>query len=382
MRKAYILLCLALLMGCRGAVTPPPAPESSDSGVIDVRDVAAASDIRIVPVRRRAMTESITATAIIEAEPSMVARVSPRIEARVVRLIAELGQRVKAGDPLAVLSSIEMGKAKTNYLKTKSLESIAAQHLEREQKLYAGKIASMKEVLNARGEHDSALAELQASREFLRSLLPDADIQKLAWSNERSRPLSEFTLVAPIEGTVVKRDLTPGAIVHDDADVLTIMNLDRMRVLVDIFEHDLAMVRLGAPANISVEAYPSARFTGTVASIGDTVDRTTRTVKARIDVDNPGHRLKPGMFANAEISATGATSSVLSVPSSAIFNLAGKPSVFVATSENRFTVTSVQVGESGGEDVQILSGLHEGDEVVAEGGLPLKAMVLNQVASH
>jgi cobalt-zinc-cadmium efflux system membrane fusion protein len=391
MRIAYLLLSISLLLACtRPPVTHASPQDSSqasshdakDARVVEVHNPSAASEIRMAPVRKKALAGTITATAMIEADPSMVARVAPRIQARVVRLIVELGQSVKSGDPLVVLSSIELGKAKTNYLKAKSLESIASQHLEREQKLYGDKIASKKDVLNARGDYDSALAELQASRELLRTLIPEADIDRIGWSNTKSQPLSEFSLISPIAGTVVKRDLTPGSIISDDADVLTIMNLDRIRVLVDVFEHDLAMLHPGEPAIVTVEAYPNQRFTGTVASIGDTVDRSTRTVRARIDVPNPDHRLKPGMFAKAEIATAGKGGAHLSVPASAIFEINGEKSVFVGLGENRFAVTRVEIGEVSSEDIQIVSGVHEGDRVVAQGGLLLKAIALNQVASH
>jgi cobalt-zinc-cadmium efflux system membrane fusion protein len=384
MKTAYFLLSMSILLAC----TKPPSSHASaqdsspPASILEVHNPAAASEIRLAPARKKPLAGFVSATAIIEPDPSMVARVSPRIQARVVRLIVELGQSVKPGDPLVVLSSIELGKAKTDYLKAKSLESIAAQHLEREQKLYDDKIASKKDVLNARADYDTALAEFQAARELLRSLIPEADIDRIGWSNKQSLPLSEFTLISPIAGTVVKRDLTPGAIIQEDADVLTVMNLDRIRVLVDVFEHDLSTLRVGEPATITVEAYPNERFTGTVASIGDTVDRTTRTVSARIDVPNPGHRLKPGMFANANIATADKSGSVLSVPVSCIFDIDGQKSVFVELDANRFAVTPVKIGEVSSEDAQILSGLHEGDKVVAQGGLLLKAMALNQVASH
>ena len=385
MKIAWVLLPISLLLACgRTPVSHAAAAQETSRGamVLEIHNPAAQAEIKIAPVRKKSLIRNVTATAMIEPEPSMVARVAPRIQARVVRLIAEPGQAVNPGDPLVVLSSIELGKAKTNYLKAKSLELIASQHLEREQKLYADKIASKKDVLNARGEYDTALAELLASREFLRSLIPETDIEKITWSNEQSRPLSEFTLISPIAGTLVKRELTPGSIIQDDADVLTVMNLDRIRVLVDVFEHDLARMRIGAPAIVTVEAYPNERFTGTVTAIADTVDRATRTVRARIDVPNPGHRLKPGMFANAEITTAGKGGSVLSVPESAVFDIDGRQSVFVALDDNRFAVTSVEVGETSDGDAQILAGLHEGQRIVAQGGLRMKAIALNQVASQ
>jgi cobalt-zinc-cadmium efflux system membrane fusion protein len=383
MRLLRRLMLIAILAACMYPPTHASAQQARpDPAVLVIGNSSAAADIKMAPVRKKVLADKITATAIIEPEPAMVARVAPRIRARVVKVMVELGQAVKAGDALAVLSSIELGKAKTDYLKAQSLESIAAQHLDRENRLYQDKISSKKEVLNARANYDTALAELKASREFLRSLIGEADIGRIGWSDNQAQPLSEFDLVAPFAGIVVKRDLTQGAVIQDDADVITIMNLDRVRVLVNIFEHDLSNVRPGEPASVTVEAYPAERFTGTVASLGDIVDRTTRTVQARIDVPNGDHRLKPGMFANAEIVASRQSSAILSVPTSAIYELEGKKSVFIALSQGRFGVRPVTLGDNSGDEVQILAGLNEGDRVVIQGGLVLKAMMLNRASSY
>jgi cobalt-zinc-cadmium efflux system membrane fusion protein len=88
------------------------------------------------------------------------------------------------------------------------------------------------------------------------------------------------------------------------------------------------------------------------------------------------------MFANAVIATAGETGSVLSVPAASIFDIEGKKSVFIGLGANRFAITQVEVGEASSEDVQILSGLREGDKVVEQGGLLLKAMALNQIVSH
>ncbi|HVN27693.1 MAG TPA: efflux RND transporter periplasmic adaptor subunit, partial [Candidatus Binataceae bacterium] len=221
MKPVYLLFAIALpMLGCKTSAATPPSDDAGVSAVLEIHNPAAASEIKVAPVRKQALGGSLATTAVLEPEPTMVARVSPRIEARVVRLIVELGRQVKAGDPLVVLSSIELGKAKTDYLRARSLEAIAAQHLAREERLYADKIASQKDVLNARAARETALAELQAGRETLRSLIPDTDLESLSWSNEQARPLSEFTLRAPIAGVVAKIDLIPGSIIRNDADAL------------------------------------------------------------------------------------------------------------------------------------------------------------------
>ena len=210
-----------------------------------------------------------------------MADISSVIPARVTKLIAQPGQYVKAGEPLAIMSSVELGEAKTEYLKARSLEAITGQQLKREQELYAKKITPMKDLLDARAKHDGALAEYEASREKLRLLISPADLNAVQWT-ANGHPLSEFPLVSPIAGTLVKRDLRIGAMVDREGPApLEVINLERVWVIANIFEHDLAGLRAGDRAEMTVEAYPNRKFSGRVTYIGDEVDRTTRAVRAK-----------------------------------------------------------------------------------------------------
>jgi cobalt-zinc-cadmium efflux system membrane fusion protein len=292
-------------------------------------------------------------------------------------LIAEPGQQVTPGEPLAILSSVELGQTKTEYLKARSLESITKQHRKREQELYIKKIAPMKDLLEAQAQYDTALAQYKAARETLRLLIPAKDLGTLGWS-ENGHPISEFPLTSPIAGTLVRRDLTIGTMVdRNDHEPLTVINLDRIWVLASVFEHDLAGLEVGDNADVIVDAYPGKVFTGRVAYIGDEVDRTTRAVLARIEVLNPGHLLKPGMFAHAAIDA-GSSREVLVAPDSAIYEIDDQKVAFVAAGPNSFTVHRVKLGSADDGTVEILSGLRKGDQVVSKGGLTLKSLLANQ----
>ena len=121
-------------------------------------------ELVLKPVTRKPVSARVTATAIIEPNAGAVAEVTSEIPARVVKLVAQLGQSVKPGEPLAIMSSVELGQAKTEYLKARSLESITDQRLRREGTLYAKKITPMKDLLEARAQHDAALAEYKAVR--------------------------------------------------------------------------------------------------------------------------------------------------------------------------------------------------------------------------
>jgi cobalt-zinc-cadmium efflux system membrane fusion protein len=331
--------------------------------------------LKVAAIGKMHLGKLLSATATIEPDPRNMARVTPRVRARVVRLIADPGERVKPGQPLAILSSIELGQAKAEYLKARALSDIAHQHLTREESLYQRKVASMKDALEARAAYDTAFAQYQAARETLSLLIPRTEVTRVSWSAGRS--LSDFALTSPIAGTLVKRDLIVGQMVSGDAEVISVMNLDHVWVLANIFEHDLAGLAVGAVAQIKVEAWPDQSFEGVVSYLSDTVDPVTRTVQARIDVPNPDHRLKPGMFAQAEIRTTGGRREVLAAPASAIYEVNGAKAVFVQTGPHVFCLRPVALGAAGHEEVEILSGVHSGDQVVIHGGLLLKALLVN-----
>jgi membrane fusion protein, heavy metal efflux system len=372
-RLLYLVAVLALL--ATASVHAQPAPQ--------LLHIAASSKARrelvLTPVRRKPVTAQITATAIIEPNASAVAEVTSQIPARVVKLVAQLGEKVGTGEPLAIMSSVELGQAKTEYLKARSLESITNQQLRREQDLYAKKITPMKDLLEARAQHDAALAEYKAARERLRLLIPASQISKLQWS-DNGQSLSEFALISPIAGTLVKRDLSIGAMVDRNGPApLMIINLERVWVIANVFEHDLASIKTGDQVNVTADAYNDRVFSGQITYIGDEVDRSTRAVRTRIEVPNPDHLLKPGMFAKASIAA-GHSRDALVAPESAIYQVDGRSVVFVSAGNDGFEVRPVQLGGRGDGTVEILAGLRAGDVVVAKGGLALKSLIANQAA--
>ena len=382
MNRTMASLMLALLLAIAPQAMAGAATEKAPTqGLISLgQGSKALADLKFVEIKRKKISGLVAATAVIEPDAHKIAHVTPRIRARVLKLIAEPGQEVKPGDPLVVLSSIELGQAKADYLKARVLEQIAAQHLAREERLFKDKIAAAKDVLEARANHEIALAQYKSTREALRLLISTKELEGLTWS-ENGQPLSDFTLTAPIAGTVTKRTLTIGSFVSGDESVITIIDLRNVWVLVNVFEHDLSTLQIGESAEITVGAYPDERFNGVVSYIGDTVDRATRTVQARIDVPNPERRLKPGMFANAQITTTARKSrEVLTAPASAVYEINGQKSVFVEVSADNFAVRPVTLGSAGHSDVEILSGVTEGEHVVSEGGLALKAMLVNGAA--
>jgi membrane fusion protein, heavy metal efflux system len=179
----------------------------------------------------------------------------------------------------------------------------------------------------------------------------------------------------------VRRNLTLGQAVDRDRPLMTVIDLDHMWVTTNVFEHDLGKLRVGADALVRVDAYPGRLFEGHVFYIGDELDSRTRTVAARIEVPNPDHLLKSGMFAHADIDDSNGGVQVLAVPLSAVYDVGGGKLAFVALGQDRFVARRLKLGVVGDREAEVINGLSEGEQVVVRGGLALKALLLNHTSS-
>ncbi len=148
-------------------------------------------------------------------------------------------------------------------------------------------------------------------------------------------------------------------------------------MLADVYEQDLGLVTEGAKVSVHVPAYPGETFPGKVRHIGEVVDPNTRTVKIRCVVANPGHRLKPEMFAKIDVETPGGTKLIM-VPSKAVLNDGDKAMVVVATEGNVFRTRVVEVGPEVDGKVRILSGLAAGEKIVTTGAIFMK----QEIDSH
>jgi cobalt-zinc-cadmium efflux system membrane fusion protein len=157
---------------------------------------------------------------------------------------------------------------------------------------------------------------------------------------------------------------------------LQIADLDHLWVELDVFERDLGHVAEGDTAEIESESQPGKVFRGHVTHVAATVDLNTRTAHVRVEVENAGRLLRPGQFVHARLSTAGDTRPVLGVPRSAVLQVEGDNTVFVAAGDNTYVARPVELGVSAGDWVEITRGLIEGDVVVTEGAFVLKSELL------
>src|SRR5579884_1934265 len=178
--------------------------------------------------------------------------------------------------------------------------------------------------------------------------------------------LQNATITAPFSGVVVSRTLDPGAFVTPGTStpILTIADLDRLDVVVNVTESDLSAVHRGAPVTIQVDAYPGRTFRGVVSRIAGGVDPVTRTAQVEVDLANPGHLLRPGMYATVTLMA--GRERTLVVPLSALVTVGNQHYVWLVV-ENRVTQQPVTIGRTTGEFVEITSGVTPHDLIVVRG---------------
>ena len=312
----------------------------------------------------------ISATGKVEANADKIAHVSPRISGKVVNVKASLGDSVSAGQPLATLDSVELGEALSRYHQSKTKLTLAQSNMERIKTLVEKKIAARKDILQAETDYKTAQTELHTDEERLS--LYGVALSELK-GEDHKRPL--LPVRSPIGGIITEKHAIVGELSDPSKSLYTVADLSSVWVVVDINEKDLAKVHKGQTATVTVGAFPDLKLKGRITYIADLVDQTTRTVKARIEVANPGRKLKPEMFATVELALAADAPPVLAVPEDAIQDLDGKKVVFVAEEEDEFAARPVQPGRTADGMVEIVSGLKEGESYAVKGSFILKSEV-------
>jgi multidrug efflux pump subunit AcrA (membrane-fusion protein) len=258
--------------------------------------------------------------------------IAPRFEGWVERLqVNTTGQAVAAGQPLFEVYSPDLATAQQEYT------------------LVAGNP-------NLKGLADAALTRLRNWG------IAESEIKALAAGGTvRARPTVTFR--APVSGVVVEKKAVAGMRFMAGEALFQIADLSRVWVVADVPEQDAARLRLGQAAKVQVDALPGSTLQGRVDFIAPLLKNETRTLSVRVELPNPGQRLRPGMYANLLLES-GGSEKLLTVPNSAVLDSGRRQMVLVERGEGRFEPREVSLGQRGDERVAVLSGLKEGERVV------------------
>jgi membrane fusion protein, heavy metal efflux system len=366
---------LLLAVACQAPPAGPAAPQPPSGEVWLTDQQVSDGRIAVQPVAVHAVGNDVVTSGRVTFDDLRVAHIYSPVTGRVSRILADPGQRLKKGGALVAIQSPDVGNAFADLGKAEA-DLTASQHdMQRQKELYEAHAGSQKDFETAQDSYGKARAELERARQKARLLRgggADAVTQ-------------EFVLRAPIEGEVIARNVNPGAEVQGQysggaaQELFTIGELDRVWVLADVFEMDLARAKKKSAVTIRVVAYPEETFTGAVDWIADLLDPIARTARVRCEVANPARKLKPEMFATVTITVPGVEA--LAVPITAILRLADQVVVFVEQGASpdgrrRFVRRVVAAGDDEGTSmVPITHGLTPGERVVTSGAILLSGML-------
>ncbi|WP_148898624.1 efflux RND transporter periplasmic adaptor subunit [Fodinibius salinus] len=312
-----------------------------------------------------------------------IAKVGPRIEAKVVKVIKDLGDQVEKDEPIALMSSVGLGKAKAEYIRLRTELKAEKAHYEREESLYEQEISSRAEMLQAEAHYQEAKASFNAAAESLRLYgLSKKDVQQIEAGSDK--PLSHFYLTSPLNGVIQERDISPGQTISPSETPIHVTNLSKMWVMIDAYEQDIRYLDKGQSVSLSVRSIPGETFEGKTDWVSYSLEKQTRTMPVRAVVENPNRKLRAGMFGTARIS-TGKERNVAMLPIDAVQTIENEQVVFVPGKEDRsYKPVEVMLGSENEGYVEIASGLKPGQQAVIAGAFDLKSALTAQgrSASH
>lgn len=315
--------------------------------------------IIVEEVRTETIRREVSAPATVEANPSKRANIFPPAGGLIVRLFVNMGQTVSAGQALFEISSPDIAEIQTGYLAARSALAQAERDLRRTELLHERGIAPLRELEEARTEHEIANSEMEGASLTLQIYGID--------ENSLGKPL---IVRSPINGRVVDLDVAAGEFIAEPEEPLMIIaDLSSVWVTARIQEKDIRFVESGGDVTARFTAYPGDVYEGTVLFVSDILDEETRTTRVRIEFENHDMKLKPGMFANVRFHSQPAPAVVL--PPKAVLQRRDYNYVYVQTKKHTFEMRRVRTGELIDDKLVITEGLVEGEPVIVHNAVML-----------
>jgi cobalt-zinc-cadmium efflux system membrane fusion protein len=390
MTPIAVLLACCVVVSCGGPAEQSDRPAPADAARTDTDthmeeantvevDEGMLRDLRITTsaVESRPGGERVVLLGELAVDQSAYAEVGAPVAARVTRLFVNAGDSVRQGQPLLELTSPELARARAEYLSATARVGLADAALERTRGLAAEKIAPLREVQEAEAAAGEARASLRAAAAAIAAfgVEPPRDDSGAATA-------PAFVLIAPVAGTVIDRRAVLGQMLDPASPAFLVGNLSTLWLTVHAFERDAVRIRSGADARLAFPALPGQDFTGRVRTVGTQVEPESRTVPIRIDVANRGGLLRPGMSATAAVPAGASGAPILTVPVAAVQRVRNEWCVFLPKDASHFEIRRIGRGRDLAGEVEVLSGVAAGEQIVVDGAFLLKAQAEKGEAEH
>jgi cobalt-zinc-cadmium efflux system membrane fusion protein len=370
MRALAVLLSVAALVSCGENKDKDPIPQPTveqHSVLIFPKNSPQLAQIVSVPVEPRRDLKLRFNGRLVWNEDRTV-RVFAPFGGRVQSIAVRPGDRVKAGQTLAVLSAPDLGVAQADARKAENDLALAQKNLERIRELYEAGVAAAKDLHAAQGEVARARAERERA------------LAKLKLYGKTDTVDQQLALRSPVAGAVVERNLNPGQELRTDSQgdkpLFVVSDPSRLWFLLDVSEQDIGRVKPGTEVRLSTTSLGDDRVTGRIQHVADLVDPQTRTVKVRGAVDKADERLKAEMFTVAVLHVP-APGGYL-VPARAIYLRGEQYFVFVDEGDGRYARRAIVPGPISDGYQAVLGGIAASDKVVVDGNLLLERVLASK----
>ena len=325
------------------------------------------SHVQVVTVQPSKITRTLRLTGAVAYNAFNTTPVITQVGGPVAKILVVPGEHVRQGQPLLEVSSPDYSLLLAAYLKARDTFRVADKNYDRAKDLFAHHAIADRDLLQAESDRIQAQADLSAAQEGMRILgIPKPE------DLEKSPISAQIPLLAPIGGEIVERLVSPGQVMQaGTTQAFTISDMNTVWVLANVYQSDLAYVHDGDAVTVTTDSYPD-KFSGKISFLSPALDPNTRTLQARIVVDNHGGKLKKDMYCVATVTA-GIISNAIAVPDAGVLrDDENQPFVYVASGSNQFGRRPVDIGQSENGQTQILKGLSPGDKVAANGSLFLQ----------
>ena len=322
--------------------------------------------VEVVTVQPTTLTRTLRLTGTVAYNAFNTTPVISQVGGPVTRILVVPGQHVRKGEPMLEVSSPDYSQLLDAYLKAADASRLSEKNYARAQDLYQHHAIAQRDLEQAESDRNQARADLNAAEEGMK-ILGIKNPGQLA--NAAS---AQIPVLAPISGEVVERLVAPGQVVQaGQTQAFTISDLSTVWVLANVYQADLAYVHSGEDVSVQTDAYPQP-FHGRISYISPALDPNTRTLQARVVVDNPGEKLKRDMYCTVTVTA-GKVVNAIAVPNASVLHDENnQPFIYVAVGANQFGRREVETGASENGLTQILKGIGPGDKVVGDGSLFLQ----------
>lgn len=324
--------------------------------------------IEIDTVQNCNVTGELSLSGVVSFNDNNVVKVYPRISGQVIEAKVSLGDKISAGQVLAVIKSADVAGNYSDLSGANADLAIAKRQMDNTESLYKNGISSEKELNEAKQNYEKALA----AKNKVQSLI---NINGGGKTNSGG----QYVVTAPIDGYIVEKKITAGAFIRPDMgdNLFTISNLKNVWVYANVYEADIAKIKEGYTVKVLPLSYPDKTFIGKVDKISQVLDPQSKAMKVRINIDNADMLLKPDMFAKVIVNNEAGEQS-LCVPKTALIPQEGKNYLVVYNNDSDLKIVQVDVLKTVGDKTFISNGASVGDKVITKNQI----LIFNQLSGQ